>query len=123
MTAMGTDFSDPALQDQLDAASPDELDALGFGVIRMDSRGHVTAYNRCEAEAAGLKPERVLGRHFFSEVGPCTQNQQISQPLLEATALDTVFDYVFALRMKITPVRLRLLKSPTSAHMYLLVQR
>lgn len=123
MTLAGEDFSDPALLDRLDAASPVELDALRFGVVRMDPTGNVTAYNRFEAESAGMRPERVLGRHFFTEVAPCTVNQQISQPMLQETSLDTEFDYVFALRMKITPVRLRLLKSPASVHMYLLVRR
>ena len=123
MSLVGTDFSDPALLDRLEAASPPELDSLGFGVIRMDPTGSVTAYNRYEAQSAGLSPERVIGRHFFTEVGPCTLNAQISQPMLQETQLDTEFDYVFAFRMKITPVRLRLLKSPSSAHMYLLVKR
>lgn len=123
MSAVGADFSEVGLLDRLDATSADELDQLAFGVVRMDHAGTVTAYNQAEAQGAGLKPERVLGRHFFSEVAPCTLNPQISQPLLQESVLDAELDYVFALRMKLTPVRLRLLKSPFSPHMYLLVRR
>ena len=123
MTAVGVDFSDSRLLDWLDAASAPDLDELGFGVVRMDRTGTVVAYNQTEALSAGLKPERVLGRHFFSDVAPCTLNTQISQPLLQESSLDTELDYVFALRMKVTPVRLRLLKGPDSPHMYMLVKR
>jgi photoactive yellow protein len=122
MSPRDTDFSDPALLDRLDGASGPDLDELDFGVIRMDSSGMVTDYNRYESQAAGLSRERVLGRHFFTEVGPCTQNHQISEPMLRESALDIELDYVFTFRMKLTPVRLRLLKRPTSAFMYLLVR-
>jgi photoactive yellow protein len=48
------------------------LDALPFGVIRLDRGGHVIAYNRSESRLSGMRPARVMGRNFFTEVAPCT---------------------------------------------------
>ena len=41
----------------------------------------------------------------------------------EAAALDELIDYVFTLRMRSTPVRLRLLKSPGAAHLHVVIER
>ena len=55
--------------------SESELDALPFGVIVLSEDGTVLAYNRAESELAGRKPEEVVGRHFFTDVAPCTAVQ------------------------------------------------
>jgi len=81
------------------------------------------AYNRFESAAAGLSPERVLGRDFFTHTGPCTDNALVAGRFREATELDLEIDYVFTLRMQHTPVRPRLLRSARAACMYLLVRR
>jgi photoactive yellow protein len=65
----------------------------------------------------------VLGRNFFVQVGPCTDNALIAGRFRGAVELDTELDYVFALRMQHTPVRLRMLKAARAASMYLLVRR
>jgi photoactive yellow protein len=116
-------FGDKALLAALDAADRAALDALGFGVVRMDREGKVVAYNRSESELSGLSPERVIGRPFFTDVAPCTNNFMVAHRYEEAEALDETIDYVFTFRMRPTKVRLRLLKSPGAPHMYLLVER
>ena len=116
-------FSEPNLIDALELLSEAELDALDFGVIKMSADGRVVGYNRYESDAAGLSRERVLTRNFFTQVGPCTDNALVAGRFRDAIELDAQFDYVFTLRMKHTPVRLRLLKAARAASMYLLVQR
>jgi photoactive yellow protein len=116
-------FNDQGIQAMLDAADADGLDALDFGVVRMDREGRVVAYNRAESGLSGLSPARVLGRLFFVDVAPCSNNYLVAHRYEEADALDETLDYVFTFRMRPTKVRLRLLKSPGSAHMYLLVER
>jgi hypothetical protein len=69
-----------------------------------------------------MSRDRVLGRHFFSEVAPCTNNYLVATRYEEEPALDEVIPYVFTLRMRPTPVELRLLKQPGAARMYLLVR-
>ncbi len=114
---------DKDLLTQLEAATPDDLDAAPFGVVSMDRAGTVTHYNITEAKLAGLLPERVVGLHFFSNVAPCTNNYMVAGRFEENEQLDESVDYVFTLRMKPTRVRLRLLKAPESVHQYLVVER
>ena len=116
-------FSQPGLIDKLELRSDTELDVLDFGVIKMDLGGRVIAYNRYESDATGLSCDRVLARNSFAQVGPCTDNALIAGRFRDAVELDIELDYVFALRMQHTPVRLRLLKAARAACMYLLVRR
>ncbi|MGK7869434.1 PAS domain-containing protein [Falsiroseomonas sp. E2-1-a20] len=116
-------FSVPDLLDWLESASATEMDALSFGVVAMTSDGKVVAYNQAEAAMSGLTAARVIGRHFFSSVAPCTNNYLVAQLFEAEQDLDQTIDYVFTLRMVPTQVHLRMLKHPNAARMYLLVQR
>lgn len=120
---MKMDFNEPDLLDMLDSATDTELDALDFGVIKTDRNAIVVGYNQTESAGAGIRPERVLGEHLFTAVAPCTNNYLVASRFEEEDALDATLDYVFTLRMRPTPVRLRLLKGPRHAHMYMLVLR
>jgi photoactive yellow protein len=104
-----------------------EVDRRTFGVIGFDADGIVQVYNHAESQAAGLLPERVLGRHLFETVAPCMNNFLVAQRFEDAAALaqplDDTIDYVLTLRMRPTPVRLRLLADPKLRWRYVLVQR
>lgn len=101
---------------------PQQLDELSFGVVAMNLEGEVTHYNTSESDAAGLSPERVVGKHFFSEVAPCTNNFMVAQRFEDEDDLNEALDYVFTLKMKPTPVELRLLKSTEHRKQFLLVR-
>lgn len=106
---------------RLEAASTTELDQLEFGVIGFDQDEIVERYNRSEAERSGLDPERVIGRHLFEQVAPCTNNYLIAERFRSEPELDAELDYVFTLRMKPTPVHLRLLADPSAGLRYMIV--
>jgi photoactive yellow protein len=116
-------FEDSNILRRLDAADDVVLDSVPFGVIRINGDGFVVSYNAVESESAGLCSERVLGRRFFSQVAPCMNNGLVAARFELEPQLDCVIDYVFALRLRSTPVRLRLLKSPGCRYRYLLVER
>ena len=116
-------FDDAGLLAALEAAAPETLDALPFGVIGVDQDGTVEIYNAFEAQAAGLSQERVLGKHFFFDVAPCMNNFMVAERLEEQAPLDATLNYVLTFRMKPTPVRLRLLSEPGIRRRYVLVQR
>ena len=124
---MNIDFSQPQPAPALAALSDAELDALGFGVIAFDEQTLVRRYNAFESRAAGLAPERVLGRHLFTSVAPCMNNFMVAQRFEDASAqgqaLDATIDYVLTLRMKPVKVRLRLLAEPGAALRHVLVDR
>ncbi len=98
-----------------------ELDALPFGVVEMDREGTVLRYNAAESRSSGLPPERVVGRHFFRDVAPCSDNRLVAQRYALDT-LDETLAYTFLLRMRPVPVTLRLLKPVEGGRMYLLVR-
>jgi photoactive yellow protein len=116
-------FTDSDLLDRLEAADDAALDAAPFGVVAMTEDGVVTSYNVAESRLAGLTPAKVVGRHFFSAVAPCTNNFMVAQRFETEPVLDAVVDYVFTLRMQPTKVKLRLLKQPGRRRMYLVIER
>ena len=116
-------FAQSNLLVELEAADDEVLQAAPFGIIAMSDKGVVSLYNTVESELAGLSPDRVIGRHFFTAVAPCTNNYLVAHRFETERVLDVVIDYVFTLRMRPTPVRLRLLKSPAARRQYLLVER
>jgi photoactive yellow protein len=126
-TSHATDFADADIPTVLPGCSDTELDELEFGVIAIDAQGLVQRYNRQESTMAGLSPQRVLGSSLFTVVAPCMNNFMVAHRLDEAlaaqSALDATIDYVLTLRMRPTPVRLRLLHQPGQALRYVLVQR
>lgn len=111
------------LLDRIENMTASDLDQVGFGVIGFDADEHVSVYNRYESEVSGLDPERVIGKNLFVEVAPCTNNYLVAERFRSESSLDEELDYVFTLRMKPTPVRLRLLAEPSAGLRYMIVIR
>jgi photoactive yellow protein len=120
---MSLAFTEDGLLDSLEAADADTLDALVFGVVGMAADGTVTSYNTAESLLSGLTPSKVVGRHFFSAVAPCTNNFMVAYRFSTEAIIDDIIDYVFTLRMQPTKVRLRLLKQTGRPRMFLAVER
>jgi photoactive yellow protein len=116
-------FSDPGLLEWLEAADDAALDTAPFGVVAMTEDGVVTSYNAAESRLSGLPPAKVVGRHFFTAVAPCTNNFMVAHRFETEPTLDAVVDYVFTFRMLPTKVRLRLLKQRGGLRSYLVVER
>jgi photoactive yellow protein len=114
-------FADPGLLDALESASLDCIEDFDFGLIVMDRDGRVLGYNQAESKLSGLPAGEVVGRNFFVEIGPCTNNYLIAQRYRDSEELDEQLDYVFTYRMAPTPVRLRLLARRGSPRQYLAV--
>ena len=95
----------------LDAMSETKIDALAFGVVGLSDAGIVEVYNAAEARLAGLDADAILGAHYFFVVAQGLNNFMIAQRFEDEAELYVVIDYVLTLRMRPTPVRLRLLKS------------
>ena len=106
---------------KLDSASASQLDAESFGIVKMDHTGKVIEYNSAQSKFTGMQKNNVIGKHFFSEVAPCTNNFMVAQQYDSNATLDQTLDYTFTLKMSPTPVKLRLLKG--ASNQYLLVQK
>jgi photoactive yellow protein len=120
-------FDQPDLLASLEAMDDTTLDALGFGVIGFRPDTVVCRYNAYESQAAGLSPSRVLGLPLFSVVAQCMNNFLVAQRFDDAAeagqSLDASIDFVLTLRMKPTPVKLRLLAAPSVEQRYVLILR
>lgn len=116
-------FDQPGLHALLEAAEAGALDALPFGVVRMDQANRVAAYSAAESRTSGLRPETVLGRDFFLDVAPCMNNFLVALRFETEVELDETVDFVLTFRMRPTPARLRLLASRLHAHRYVLIER
>ena len=128
-TTMSPSFDDADALDQLCRADPAALDTLDYGVIGfgLDAEAVVQRYNRTESVGSGLALAEVMGRPLFGEVAQCMNNYLVAQrfedALADGTVLDAQLPYVFTLRMRPTPVVLRLLAAPGRALRFVLVQR
>lgn len=118
----GGGFSDISLAD-LETLTPEQLDALPYGVVGLGSDGMTELYNATEAKLAGIMPTTVLGWHYFSETAQCMNNFMVAQRFEDEAEIDDIIDYVLTLRMRPTPVRLRLLKTASVPRRYLLIER
>lgn len=122
-------FDAAHLRDQLRAMDAATLDELDFGVIGfgLDAEATVTHYNAAEQRGSGLPRHRVVGLPLFAVVAQCMNNYLIAQrfedALAEGSALDVTLNWVFTLRMRPTPVTLRLLATPGDATRYVAVRR
>ena len=61
--------------DRCHLLSKEELDLLPFGAIELGRDGTILHFNRAEGSLTGVRPGRVLGQNFFTDVAPCTRVQ------------------------------------------------
>jgi photoactive yellow protein len=124
--ARGSDLVQDGLRERIAALDADERDALPFGCVGLDDEGRVTAYNAWESALSGLAETDVLGRHFFTEVAPCTNNA-LFRGLFERGvangALDHFLPYTFTLRMRPTHVVVHFFRHAPSGTNWLFVRR
>ena len=100
-----------------------DLDRLSFGVIGLDTSGIAQVYNATEARMAGLAPDTVLGSSFFNAIAQCMNNYLVAQRFEDEAELDAVIPYTLTLRMRPTPVRMRLLAGKAAPLRYILIER
>ena len=116
-------FDDASILEALNALNEAALNELPFGVIRLNNEGIVEFYSAWEERHSGLSSERTLGRHFFFDVAPCMNNYLVAERFENEAPLDETIPYVLTYRMRPTPVRLRLLKSPMVSSRWVLIER
>ncbi|NPD70365.1 phosphonate transporter [Lichenicola cladoniae] len=115
-------FDDPSMATLLEAMGDAEINDLDYGVVGLDQEGLVECYNVHEERYSGLSRTRVVGRPFFFDVAPCMNNYLVAERLEEAS-LDVTLPYVLTFRMRPTPVKLRLIRTPTFRRRWVLISR
>ncbi|MBL8681820.1 MAG: hypothetical protein JNK05_21815 [Myxococcales bacterium] len=76
----------------------DSIEELPFGVVKLDTRGTVLAYNAYESRLARREVSDVLGKNFFRDVAPCTSVKRFYGRFLDGVtrrALDATLRFRF----------------------------
>lgn len=119
-------FTTRNAHNELADLSDADVDALAFGAIEMDESGKIMRYNAAEADISGRDADDMVGRNFFTDVAPCTNNATFAGRFHEGVAegsLDIQFSYVFDHQMSPTEVRVRLTGSRETGRYWVLVKR
>jgi photoactive yellow protein len=99
-------------------------DRMTFGIIELDYDGIVRAYNMGEAKISGRDPKDMIGRHFFTDIAPCTQTPEFYGRFkagIRSGNLNARFDYVFNHQMDPTAVRVTMITSVVEGEQRVLV--
>ena len=108
----------------VDTLSAEELDRLPYGMIQLDLKGCVVKYNAIESKLASLPQRQQLGKHFFTEVAPCTQVQEFHGRFIQGVrnkALDVSFGFRFAFKQHPRDVSIRIFYSPLTNSVWVMV--
>ncbi len=114
MSVQKIDVTADQLGNEVGYMTPEELDALPFGVIRLDERGMVNTYNRYEESFAHHDRNEVIGKNFFTDVAPCTSVRQFRGAFENAVKrgqLSEIFDFTFRFPEGERKVRIRMIST------------
>jgi photoactive yellow protein len=109
--AAGGSFVPAAQLSSLASMTPAQIDALPYGVVKIDDRGTIQVYNRYESELGGIAPSHAIGKNFFTDIAPCTNNKVFRGCFtkgVEQGSADCLFSYTFTYKMKPTEVKVHL---------------
>ena len=101
-----------------------ELDQLPFGMIQLDASGRILKFNAVESRLASLDQQQQIGKHFFTEVAPCTKVQAFYGRFKEGVLqehLDTTFSFHFAFKQNPRDVTVRLFYSRRTQSVWVMV--
>ena len=119
-------FVDSSTLTTLPSLDQSQADALDFGIVKVDDEGNVLLYNQLESDMAGVPVASAMGKNFFTQVAPCTNNRLFFGRFKDGVSagdLDTEFNYTFTYKMKPTNVVVRLLRDGSSANWVFVAKR
>ena len=111
---------------KLSTLSPFQLDSQEFGVVKVDAQGIIQYYNKYESELASVQPSTAVGKNFFTEIAPCTNNRLLFGKFTDGVGsgkLDATIPYTFTYKMKPTNVNIQLYHDAASKTNWVLVQK
>jgi len=103
-----------------------KINDLAFGAIKLDGDGNILSYNQAEGDITGRDPKDVIGKNFFTDVAPCTNQPEFFGKFkqgIQEDKLNTMFEYVFDYKMKPTKVKVHMMKAQVGEGYYIFVKR
>jgi photoactive yellow protein len=120
------DFEDDNLGERLRTCSTDELNAAPFGIVAVDDDGVVEFYNRYESEMSGVERSEAVGKNFFTQLAPCSNNRIFLGRFKKGVRtgeMDERFNYTFTYKMRPTLVDIRLYRDEANNNWILVRKR
>ena len=118
-------IEDDTLPARIERLSTQQIDALPFGVVRLDAEDIVTFYSRTEAEQSGFLDRGAIGRNFFTQLAPCLGTPDRLRRIDEARragTLDIAFEQIGDFDDADRELHVRVL-SASSGGVWVLIQR
>ncbi len=112
------------LSPYLGQLSVEELDALPFGVVEIDSEGRVLSYNQAEADDTGFESQRPIGRDFFTEVAPSAFSEEVFGRYVEGFSthqLEAQFRFTFTHGALPRTVQMRMYYSARTSSIWIFI--
>jgi photoactive yellow protein len=109
----------------LDTLSPEQLDQLPVGAIRVDGEGRILFYSRSQGRIVNREPAAVIGRNFFTEVAPCTVVPEFYGRFRKGVLtgeLSTTFEFVFDFEMQPVQVRISMRAAECPDEFWIIVE-
>ena len=83
-------FDHPRLAHEIEGLATQAIDALPFGVIRLDPQGKVVYYSEAERRLSGSGQRERLGLDLFAQIAPCMDNPDYRGRIERARAAGTL---------------------------------
>ena len=106
----------------LDRLSDEELDAIPYGVVQLNSEGRVLSFNRSESNELGWSNGRPLGLDFFDEVAPSAFVADVYGRFVNAFTthhLDEIFRFTYGHLDMPRTVQMRMYFSPRTSTLWI----
>ncbi|GAB6091274.1 PAS domain-containing protein [Spirochaeta dissipatitropha] len=119
-------FGTEDVKNVMSSLNDSDINGLAFGAIKLDAAGRILSYNKAEGDITGRDPKAVIGKNFFTEVAPCTNQPEFYGKFKAGVAsddLNTMFEYVFDYKMTPTKVKVHMIKSVVGDGFYIFVKR
>lgn len=119
-------FIGDELLSRLHEMSQADRDSQDFGIVEVNASGIIQSYNRYESELAGVEPNAAVGRNFFTQVAPCTNNRLFYGRFKRGVAagqLDAQIPYTFTYKMRPTNVIVRMYHDAEHGSHFVLVKK
>lgn len=103
-----------------------DADSCDFGIVQLDDTGRVTMVNKYQSELGGVPVPQFEGKHYFTQIAPCTNNGLFYGTFKKGVAagtLNVMFPYTFTFKMKPTNVKVHMYRDPNSGKNFCFVAR
>ncbi|MCS7205556.1 MAG: PAS domain-containing protein [Leptospiraceae bacterium] len=119
-------FVPDTLLENIDFMNKSELEDTSFGIIELDDKGRVIFFNNTESKLTGVSKEEAVGKNFFTEVAPCTNNfifKGTFENGVQKNELNHLFPYTFTYRMAPTHVKVHLYRTKQRRNFIFILRR